>query len=537
MESSVGLSRKLNRSIKGVGYLLRASAGAEAVKLRVLFVAIDPKGATGEGDLGVYVAGKLYGAKSLRRRFRFPIIIRLITAYIPYSDIEDANIHNRISTVFVGKNETGFIKPVVYSFWKGLRGRGKSRALRVIDETDTTVYVRQSVRNRAYITQRRRNVSDDKRLLRKITLAYYLSLFLRWKKVILLYEKESLKYEESASILFEKLVDEGYKNVYFVLDSGSPHWQYVAEKYRSYIVPKHSLKHYVLFFIAKVFMGTEMPAHAIDLRVANKHAVRKIGSKTLRYVFLQHGVMYMVSLASEARRPARKGEGGVPKLTKTVVSSQLEAQHFVDHGGYDWNDLYVSGLPKFDRSKRKKDADKIVIMPTWRPWEYNAVRTHPEETRYYKMLEDMIAGVPVKLRDKVQLLPHPLFIRELSNSPLQKYIKPFVSYDEVLQETDVLITDYSSIAYDAFYRGAKVVFWWKEKDYCMEQYGGFLMLNEKNVFGDIAKGSRALKQAVAQNYREQQSTIYKRRFRKIVSFRDSKNTERLLEILRRDDLV
>lgn len=280
-----------------------------------------------------------------------------------------------------------------------------------------------------------------------------------------------------------------------------------------------------------------MPAHAIDLRVANKHAVRKINSKKLRYVFLQHGVMYMISLASDARKPARKGEGGVPKLTKTVVSSELEAQHFVEHGNYDYKDLYISGLPKFDRSKKLKDADKIVIMPTWRPWEYNQVRIDPQSTGYYEMLEDMIAGVPANLRDKIHLMPHPLFIREIEDSPLNKYIKPFSSYDVVLQQTDTLITDYSSVAYDAFYRGAKVIFWWKEKDYCMEQYGGFLMLDDKNVFGDIANGRRKLKEAINNNYLGKQQRKYVNRFRKIVEFKDGKNTERLIEMLVRDRII
>ena len=32
------------------------------------------------------------------------------------------------------------------------------------------------------------------------------------------------------------------------------------------------------------------------------------------------------------------------------------------------------GLPKFDRNTLNEDADKIVVMPTWRPCEYNEAR-------------------------------------------------------------------------------------------------------------------------------------------------------------------
>ena len=38
---------------------------------------------------------------------------------------------------------------------------------------------------------------------------------------IILFEKKSERYEESASVLFEKLIDEGYKNVFYILDKNN----------------------------------------------------------------------------------------------------------------------------------------------------------------------------------------------------------------------------------------------------------------------------------------------------------------------------
>jgi hypothetical protein len=38
-----------------------------------------------------------------------------------------------------------------------------------------------------------------------------MSCLLPFKKITLMYEKESFKYEESASVLYEKLIDLGYK--------------------------------------------------------------------------------------------------------------------------------------------------------------------------------------------------------------------------------------------------------------------------------------------------------------------------------------
>ena len=110
----------------------------------------------------------------------------------------------------------------------------------------------------------------------------------------------------------------------------------------------------------------------------------KVADPNKNYVFLQHGVMYMVSLDSESRgmfkRKNLKGK------YRVVVSSQAEADHFTDLGNHEPSDLYICGLPKFDRNTLNEDADKIVIMPTWRPWEINLARDDFESTGYYKMI-------------------------------------------------------------------------------------------------------------------------------------------------------
>ena len=144
-----------------------------------------------------------------------------------------------------------------------------------------------------------------------------------------------------------------------IRDRDYPHRSAIAEKYRKNIVDKASFKHYFLFFKAKTFLGSEALVHAIDLRVANRYALKKLASRKINYVFLQHGVMYMVSLDSESRRFFKplKTDGKY----RVVVSSPKEAQHFIELGHYDPEMLYVCGLPKFDRNTWREDADKMCI--------------------------------------------------------------------------------------------------------------------------------------------------------------------------------
>ncbi len=461
---------------------------------------------------------------------------------IPVKDVVDMPATNIVALCY----RNGYDKLVqchiiyfslIYRIFMGLRG-----PVMYDRDTDTVAIFRQSKNNRLNVYVRSYIKSDKGTERFKQFVAYCLSLLWHGKKaknLVMLYEKNSSKYEESASVTFEYLIDHGYKDAYFIVDRDYEYIDRIPEKYLPNIVYKHSFKHYLYFFKAKTFIGTEALVHAIDLKIFNLPALKKISDKNLNYVFLQHGVMYMVSLDSESRNMFnRKKLNGKYRV---VVSSHAEADHFVELGGHYPEDLYITGLPKFDRNILLPTADKIVIMPTWRPWEINLARDDFSQTGYFKMVTKLYDSVPDELKDDVIILPHPLIVNELKNSKLELGDKVFIGarYDDVLKSARVLITDYSSIAYDAFYRGVRVIFYWEEKDYCMAQYGPStkLMLNENNVYGDYFYSTDGLGEAIERNYNNPQPKEYKKRYSKIVEFHDGKNTQRLVEKLKEDGII
>ena len=63
------------------------------------------------------------------------------------------------------------------------------------------------------------------------------------KNIYLLYEKDASRFEESASVLYERLIDEGYNNAYFILDCNSSHYSNINEKLnKNYSLSKKVLK-------------------------------------------------------------------------------------------------------------------------------------------------------------------------------------------------------------------------------------------------------------------------------------------------------
>lgn len=442
---------------------------------------------------------------------------------------------NLIKVVFKDKNKE-IIIPVVYNLLHFTRYKGiTSRIFKIND--DLVCYFRQTKLNSIALTVRNPNITDKFINKFKILMAKIVSMLTLSKDIILLYEKEANKYEESASMVYERLIDLGYDNSYFVIRKNSKHVDFIDEKYRKNIIWAFTFKHYLYFFKCHKFIGTESVPHVIELRTANRFITKRYIKKNYKQVFLQHGVMYMIALDANTRSGFRKNGNEMPMDAKIVVSSKKEAEHFTKLGGFSEEDMYITGLPFYDRTIRKKDADKIVIMLTWRTWDYNLLVSNYKEASYYKFIKKIIENIPSQYYDKLYLLPHPLVLSKFKNIDLNKWIPDIKSYDKILEETDLLITDYSSIAYSAFYRGSNVIFCWDELDKCMKKYKSHLMLNSKNVFGDVTYNCKNLGELIKDNYKKSQKELYVKRYKEIVEFSDNKNTDRLIECLKRDNII
>lgn len=399
--------------------------------------------------------------------------------------------------------------------------KAKSERRRFILMNGKTCGIRNK-NKRLCIEFRDTNVTDHKIEQFKLYLAYILHIITPFFKPVVMYEKNCEGYEESASVLFEELRRKGYNNVYYILD---------GEKDDKHVIKKYSFMHYYLLIACETIISTESIGHSLEKYCNSKVFLRCVYNGGKNYVFLQHGVMYMVSLGAAQRTFFQKRKGNCKQ--RVVVSSQREADHFLNYTNYNEEDIYITGLAKFDNSVRHNNADKIVIMLTWRPWEVNLPM---KETSYYKMINRIINTVPDELRDKLVVLPHPLF----KNKPSELWSNDIFDrkYNDILKDASVLITDYSSIAYDAFYRGANVIFCWEELDECMKHYGegAELMLKEDLAFGPVnydCNVSKNLKDV----YMKEHKPEYIKNYSEIVEFQDGRNTERIIEMLEKDELI
>lgn len=129
-----------------------------------------------------------------------------------------------------------------------------------------------------------------------------------------------------------------------------------------------------------------------------------------------------------------------------------------------------TGLPKFDGAYLNRDADKITYMLTWRYWEEAEIlNRNITNTTYYESFIKLIQSFEkANLLDSLQITAHNKFSEFIAESLPQYKSIICENPSEALTNSKIFITDYSSIIYDAIFRGAYPIFYWKDKDLLIE---------------------------------------------------------------------
>ena len=374
----------------------------------------------------------------------------------------------------------------------------------------------------------------------KNKLAYLLSKFIGTKRIVLMFEKESYKANESGYYIFDKIMKtENVKSkVYFVIDKSSPYFNDVYNAHKKNILKKYSFKHYLYIYISNYFISSELSNHVINPRLYIKSLNDALKKKPL--IFLQHGIMFAKPVDNPAAAGFRKDNGSV-LFYKCIVSSDLEATQFYRLGFND-DDLIKCGLTKFDISYQVPEADKIMFMPTYRYWE-EAMVMNPntiKETTYYKNYMNVINKFKdAGLLDRLSISCHPKFADCLLEAdPIYESIIE-KDINKGLENAKIFITDYSSASYDAHYRGAYIIYYWAEKDYLIENYKAIPPVDETNCDGvpvyDIDSLIKEVKNAISKNYKMDKK--YENRYRKINEFHDGHNGDRLIKELIKLEII
>ncbi|MBC1521785.1 glycosyltransferase [Listeria aquatica] len=335
----------------------------------------------------------------------------------------------------------------------------------------------------------------------KLRLAYWLTKpYFFFRKNIVLIGERGDTFQDNAAHFFKYVASQD-KHHYYIGQAGSPGYEQAALYGK--VIKKDSIKHYLYLLNACQLVN----AYDIDayMKPTNytKEAYYNIFGDLINYqrIFIQHGITY-----NDVYYPLSKYK---TNYAKVLISNHYEKERFMRKGNYQESDLLAAGLSRFDKLLEpniKKDEKKtILIMPTWRVGlAGKSYLQHSEETAstmntfkqsaYFRFFNTLIND-PKFLRFLKQ---HQLQCKFYLHYEFQGFLECFDRNEQIqfvqkepiqklLKQSDLLITDYSSVFFDFLYMKKPVIFTqFDQSDFFATHYKRDYIDFQSIFIGDVA---------------------------------------------------
>ncbi|NEY19382.1 hypothetical protein G4D61_05290 [Bacillus ginsengihumi] len=324
----------------------------------------------------------------------------------------------------------------------------------------------------------------------KENLAYYTyRLFKNYfnnKGIWLGYEKFSEGAQDNGYYFFKYCYENSKrKNFYYIIKESSPDYSNVIGM-KDKVLKFMSFKYMLYMFAAELLISSESKGHSYDIRIEKGRLKKALKNK--KQVFLQHGVTAL------KRVDYVFNKNSTHAVDLFVATSDYEKNIIKNNFGYNDNEIITTGFCRWDVLKDLSGEEKIIfLMPTWRTWMDDLPESKFRETEYYKKYVGFLnSNVLVDFLETeniiLQFYIHPKFKAYIDNFKTNSKNIKILQYgeekvNELLMKSSLLITDYSSVAWEMFYMKKPVIFY----QFDIEDYNNFqgsYLDMENDLFGD-----------------------------------------------------
>lgn len=360
------------------------------------------------------------------------------------------------------------------------------------------------------------------------------NFFFPFRRPYLVFEKLSQRAQESGFEYF-KYTQRKFprEKTYFVIKSDSS--DLCKTKGMKNVVLHGSFSHFYLLIRAGLFISSETPGHAYFWRENMGLTANVVRTKP--YVFLQHGVLGFKKLdnmfyGDRLTAPIR-----------LITSSQFEQDIVTKNLGYDVKKVPITGLARWDLIDLKRERtnlrDKILLFYTWRPWLDDVDDETFATSEYLSSINKSIQLIKQMNLDKeIIVMMHPKMQASLSEKEISN-IRLWTDSDgplnELMSSVALLITDYSSLAWEAYYREIPVIFDMFDQQRYEKEVGSYIDLN-RIPFGSkvVNKISDNVQQIIAQDYQMTEEELQAKGT--YFAFQDQNASQRIHDVIQNIDL-
>lgn len=353
----------------------------------------------------------------------------------------------------------------------------------------------------------------------------YVILYPFWKnKKIWLFVDREDSADDNAEHLFKYAIkqDDGIKK-YFSINKDCDDYNRLNGAYEN-VIPFGSFKHKLNYLFCEKIIISQVTRRRLN-PFTHENSYLYEGLNTYKFCFLQHGVT-----KDDISWWIKKFH---KNLYMFLTVSDREKESIINgHYNYDESRVPVLGFPRYDNlvSNPKRE---ILFIPTWRRDldNYNDLIN----SQYLNDINSFLTNEKLnqKLKDsgyKLVFKLHPELLKfkdlfkldnvELSDEPFQK----------MFEKASLMITDFSSVAFDFAYLKKPVIYYQKNDDY---HYGKGYYDYRTMGFGQIIDDEDDLVEKIIE-YMENDCLMedeYVKRVESFFKFNDRNNSKRVYEWL------
>ena len=252
-------------------------------------------------------------------------------------------------------------------------------------------------------------------------------------------------------------------NAYFMIDKKSPDYKKIKKIGK--VLKFDSFKYKLYFLLSSKIISSQS-----DEWVTNAFGEKEIYVRDLykfKFVFLQHGIT-----KDDLSKWLHKQNKNI-KLFVTTTKREYDSIVYGNYG-YTENEVKLTGFPRYDNLKNDTKK-KIIFMPTWRAnlvgpadsnsgkREYNVEFKNSEYCEFYnKLINDKrILETLSRYGYTAKFFVHPCLKEQyidFKGNDIIEVSRDMSNYQKEFSENALLITDFSSVAFDFTYLKKPVIY-------------------------------------------------------------------------------
>ncbi|MEK3797979.1 CDP-glycerol glycerophosphotransferase family protein [Peribacillus sp. FSL H8-0477] len=321
------------------------------------------------------------------------------------------------------------------------------------------------------------------------------------------------------------------KKVFYLIDKDSPHMDKVQTL--GNVIIHSSLKHWLYMLTAKkyisawVFDEFSLPKGSADFKELFASVYEKTPQITLQHGVIIHNIAPYLSKAQYNQQ-------------LFIASSEAEKEVIKQTLGYEDQDVVVTGLSRFDNLHNLSVKKQILIMPTWRRSIFNLNKSQFLRSLYFNRYYQLVRNEQLlKVLEEKQIV-----LKFYVHSQMQKFLPEFAFehpnvqfltkqdaiVSELLKESSLLVTDYSSVMADFLYMDKSVLLY--QFDPYDNHHGPVQQISYDDfgeVFDDEARLVEAITQSINADFKI--SPEYQAKSNTFFAHKDQQNSARIFKAI------